>query len=67
MEDRAPIRDKSAKRISQSHKEYIPVEGDKGQAQATEQEVVKGEQEIEMMIRRKLTVDRFLFGSQSSA
>ena len=57
------MRDKSAERVSQSQKQHILVEGNEGQAQAAKQEVAEGEQEAEMVTKKKLTVDRFLSGT----
>ena len=67
MEDRALVQDDSVEQVSQNRKQHIPVEGNEGQAQAAEQEVAEGEQEAEMVTRRKLTVDRFLSSTQSLA
>ena len=67
MEDRALVQDDSVEQVSQNRKQHILVEGNEGQAQATEQEVAEGEQEAEMVTRRKLTVDRFLSSTQSLA
>ena len=61
------MRDESAERVFQSHKQHIPIERNEGQAQATKQEVAEGEQEAEMVTRRKLIADRFLSGTQPSA
>nr|POE86717.1 hypothetical protein CFP56_62659 [Quercus suber] len=68
-EDLVPIRDESPKHVSRAlrEKQHILVEGNVGQPQAAEQEVVESEQEVEMVTRRKLTVDQFLSGSQPSA
>ena len=65
--DQAPTRDESVERVYQSHKQHIPIERNEGQAQAAKQEVAEGEQEAEMVTRRKLITDRFLPGTQPSA
>ena len=67
MEDRAPVRDDSTEQVSQNRKQHIPVEGNEGQAQAAKQEVAKGEQEAQMVTRRKFTADWFLSSTQSLA
>ena len=67
MEDRALVQDDSVEQVSQNRKQHILVEGNEGQAQAAEQEVAEGEQEAEVVTRRKLTVDRFLSSTQSLA
>ena len=58
-EDLAPIKDELAKLVSWAlrEQEHILVKGNAGQAQAAKQEVVEGEQEAEMVTRRKLTAD----------
>ena len=68
-EDLASIKDESAKRVSQALREqkHIPVKGNAGQAQAAKQEVAEGEQEAEMVIKRKLIANRFLSGSRPLA
>ena len=69
VEDLASIKDESTKRVSRALREqkHIPVKGNAGQAQATKQEVAEGEQEAEMVIKRKLTVNRFLSNSRPLA
>ena len=64
-EDLAPIKDELAERVSWAFREqeHIPVEGNVGQAQAAEQEVVEVEQEAEMVTRRMLTANRYLSSS----
>ena len=64
-EDLAPIKDELAERVSWAFREqeHIPVEGNVGQAQAAEQEVVEVEQEVEMVTRRMLTANRYLSSS----
>jgi len=59
-EDLEPVRDQSAKRISQSRKVHIPVEEPKAQARIAEPEVAEADQDAEMVSRQKMTVDQFL-------
>ena len=61
------MRDDSTEQVSQNRKQHIPFEGNEGQAQAAEQEVAKGEQEAQMVTKRKFTADRFLSSTQSLA
>ena len=58
-EDRALVRDESAERVSQSHKVHVLVEESEAPAQPIEPKVAEDYQDAEMVIRQKMTVDRF--------
>ena len=62
-EDLAPLRDKSAKRVSQSHKVHVPIEEPEDPAWIAELEAAKTDQGEEMVTRRAMTVDRSLPGT----
>ena len=75
MEDRAPVRDKSAECMSQSHKTDIPVEGLDTPIQVAElvaaepanPSEVKADLGEEMVTKRTLTIYRFLPGTHPAA
>ena len=51
MEDRAPVRDELAERMSQSHKVYMLVEESEALAQPTKLEATEDHQNVEMVTR----------------
>ena len=51
VEDRAPVRDESAKSMSQSHKVYVLVEESEALAQPTKLEATEDHQNVEMVTR----------------
>ena len=53
------MRDESAERVSQSHKVHVLVEESEAPAQPIEPKVAEDYQDAEMVIRQKMTVDRF--------
>ena len=66
-EDRAPIRDESSKLVSRSRWEHVPVEEQVNPVQLVEQqEETEADPNAKMVTRRKMTVNRFLPGFQSS-
>ena len=72
--DLAPLRDELAERVSRALKEqgHVLIEENEGQVQAAPAQAAKPREEEEdqdkaMVTRRKMTIDRFLLGAQSSA
>ena len=73
-EDLAPLRDESAERVSRALRErgHVLVEENEGQVHAAPAQAIGPREEEEedqdeaMVTRRKMTVNRFLLGAQSS-
>lgn len=60
----ALVKDKSAKRVSQSRKVHILVEEPEATTQPTEPKAIKAHQDAEMVTKRKMTVNRFLLSTR---
>lgn len=63
-ENCAPVKDKSAKCVSQSRKVHIPIEEPEAPAQPIEPKAIEAHQDAEMVTKRKMTVNRFLLGTR---